>query len=354
MEKNAKNAVGYFSPSRSGCSWYRIEHPMNALRKAGIPVHKIGIDEEIDESVIDSLMSFQLYGAVPFSFEPVLKYLKGKGIKIIFDMDDALDLIEPSNPHYFSVKKDVGSVRQVLDYADEVTVATPMLEKHVKEHYNYQGKVTVLPNCYDPEEWKVIRPPHDDIRVGFAGSSSHVSDLIEVLPAIKSLQEKYDIKFYIMGFGQESYGEWSKKFRYTAHNIAREELNTLDTLLKEITYVWIPFVDHSIYPQTLTNMALDIGICPLKDTPFNNCRSASKAMEYTLSGALAVANDVEAYRNDMSSITIWDWSIDLNRIVEGFRETHDVYQKDINLKWLQENRDINTKIDLIKSVYVVQ
>lgn len=330
---------------------------MSALREAGVTVHALPIGEDIDESVIDSLMSVLLYGAVPFGMETVLKYFKGKGIKIIYDMDDALDLIDTNNPFYFNVKKDVGSVQLALDYADEVTVATNALKEYVINHYDYLGKVTVVPNCYVQREWAHVRPKRDGIRIGFAGSSTHVSDLIEVLPAIKNLQSKYDVRFLIMGFGQTTYEEWFKSYRYISQPEATKELRDLNELLKDIKFEWVPFVHYTEYPKTLINMALDIGICPLKSTPFNDCRSASKAMEYTLSGALAMASDTATYRDGYNAFLVpnnntklgWEFAIEEVINDKDFKES--LYQG--FLGWLKENRDITTKIDLLKSVYVV-
>jgi hypothetical protein len=130
-------------------------------------------------------------------------------------------------------------------------------------------------------------------------------------------------------------------------------LNKLDSLIKEINFEWIPFVDFSNYPATLTNMALDIGICPLKETPFNKCRSASKAMEYTLSGALALASDVTAYRQDPTSILVKDteWLEKLEYYIQNPTEREEQRLK--HLQWLQQNREITTQQDILKSIYEV-
>ncbi len=352
-----KNAVGFFSHVKSGCAWYRIEHPMQALREAGITVHTLPINEDIDEVIIDSLASVLIYGAVPFSSATMLQYFKDKGVKIIYDLDDALDLVDITNPFYHTVKRDVGSVREILDYADHVTVATPALEAHIREHYDYQGPITVIPNCYDPKEWDFPHPTKTNLRIGFAGSTTHVSDLIEILPAIKNLQDKYEFTFVIMGFGQTSYEEWLTSYRYIAQPEATKELRKLDELLKDITFEWVPFVEYTQYPETLINLALDIGLCPLKETPFNNCRSASKAMEYNLAGALVLASDVEAYRNDTSSLLIGstkesNWLVCIETAITHILKKVPSIRED-HLKWIQDNRNIHNQVDLLKSVYIV-
>jgi len=348
--KNAKrDTVAFFAHQRSGCWWYRIEHVIKGLEKAGVKTVLFDMNTDIEEGVYDKIMSVQLYGAYPFSFEPVLKQFKANGVKIVYDTDDALELVEPTNPFYHSVMKDVGSVDQILAYADEVTVSTPQMAEFIKGKYS--GKITVVPNCYLPSEWTYPRPQRDGIRIGFAGAAPHVSDLIEIIPTIKKLQDKYNVKFLIMGFGQETYETWYKQYRYIAQPEATKELRKLDALLSEIVFEWIPFVDYTLYPSVLTNLALDIGICPLKPTPFNNHRSAVKALEYTMSGALALASDTIPYREDNNSILVKDWDSTLDAIV-GMKILGESFPKE-HLVWTQKNRNLEDKLDLLKSVYVV-
>lgn len=352
MEKNAKS-VGRFSHARSGCMWYRTEHPMKALEAEGIAAELLPINGDIEESTIDSLMSVHFYGAHPFSMEPVIRYLKSKGIRIVYDMDDALDLIDPSNPFYHSVKRDSGSARQMVAHCDILTASTPQIASYALRELGCAAPIKVVPNCYVREEWDYERKDHEGIRIGFAGASPHVSDLIEAIPSIRNLQSKYPVKFYIMGFGSSDYASWYREYRYIAQPEATEELRKLDELLSTIQYEWVPFVDYSLYPKTLIGLSLDIGICPLKDTPFNNCRSASKAMEYALAGALALASDTIPYQNEPTSVLVkegcWEEQLEFYirnpEIREKVRNEH--------LLWIHENRNLETKGDLLKSVYVV-
>lgn len=348
MQKNAKG-VGFFRHKPSGCFWYRIKHPQEALTDHGVPSVLINLNEDV---VTDNLQSFQFYGAYPFRADKVFEYLKSEGKKIVYDADDALDWIDPSNPFYYTVKKDLGSVSEALNYADEITVSTPEMKKYMEGKTD--KKVTVIPNCYDPKEWTYTRPKREGFRIGFSGSPTHVGDLVKVLPAIRNIQKKYpQVVFTIQGFGTEEYGEWFKNYRYVATEEGIKDLYLMDKLLADIKFEWVPFVDFSSHPSTLTNMSFDIGLCPLKDTPFNRCRSACKAMEYELSGALALASDLPTYQEDLSSILVSDdrWE----QIIEFYIKNPDVLLKTHHehLVWLKENRDINTKIDLLKSVYVI-
>ncbi len=343
-------SVGYFNHKKSGCFWYRIKHPMDALNANGVETKMIHLNQDID---MDDVASVQFYGAYPFRADKVFEYLISEGKKIIYDADDALDLIEPTNPFYYSVKKDLGSVSEALFYANEVTVSTPEMKKYMEGKTD--KKITIVPNCYDPKEWTFLRPQREGIRIGFSGSPTHVGDLLKVLPVIKRLQDKYpEVVFIIHGFSNEDYGTWFKQYRYISTPEGVKELIEFDKMLSKIKFEWVPFVDFDSFPSTLINMSFDIAICPIKDTPFNRCRSACKAMEYTLSGALALASNLSPYQEDKSSVLVndddeWEQVLDFYITNPVLRELKRLK----HLKWLQNNRDINTKIDLLKSIYVV-
>lgn len=349
MDKNAKPQVVYFNHQKSGCFWYRIKNPMEALDRAGVITKKISLNEDVET---DDLKSLQVYGIYPFSFEYVLDTLKKDNKKIVYDLDDALDLIDTTNPFYHNVKKDVNSQKEMFKYADHITVATIGLLNYARSKTD--KPITVIPNGYNPSEWTYDRPQREGIRIGFAGSTTHVDDLIMVLPSIINLQKKYDIRFLIMGFGNTTYEAWLRDFRFSgATEEAQKALNKLVPLMRQINFEWVPYIDFDFYPSTLINMSLDIGICPLKNTPFNNCRSASKAMEYTLAGALALASDTEAYRNDPTSILVKDneWEEQLEFYVRN-KEIRQKLQNE-HLRWIQENRNVDNQVDLLKSIYLV-
>jgi len=266
MNKNAKNIIGAFEHQPSGCYWYRTKHPIDMLKNNGVDARMLQIETDID--FYDNLRSVQLYGIYPFQFYKALEIMKNDGIKIIYDMDDAVDLIDVNNPFYYSVKKDAKSSLEILRYTDHVTVSTPVMKELLSKKTD--KPITVVPNCYDPNEWTFIRPKREGIRIGFAGSCTHVADLIEVLPTIIKLQKDHDLRFLIMGFGKDSYAEWVRDFSYSSTEEANKQLLILNDLLLQIKFEWVPYVNFDLYPSTLINLALDIGICPLLNTPLRH------------------------------------------------------------------------------------
>lgn len=352
MDQNARrDRIGFFPHRPSGCYWYRIKQPMDMLNANGVKAVEMRIGEDVD--CIDSFRSFQLYGATPFSMRKVFDYMIETGKKMVYDTDDALTLIDLSNPFYHAVKRDVGSFIEALERSDHITVSTPAMAKYASSLTN--KPVTVVPNCFTPSEWTYPRPEREGFRVGFAGSATHVQDLIDVIPAIRNLQIRYPgrLKFLIMGFGQSDYRKWHADFRYGAPDEAVALLDQFDRLLAGIEFEWVPYVDFKDYPSTLINMALDIGLCPLRDTPFNRCRSACKAMEYALSGALALATDCDVYRSELSSILVEDgkWEEKIEFYMND-RATLDS-DRSKRLEWIKENRDIGTQLAILRDIYEV-
>lgn len=347
MSENAKNVIGMFEHQASGCFWYRTKHLLDLFNKNSIDARLLNLDTDVD--FYDRLRSVQLYGIYPFSFEKVLKTLKEDGIKIVYDMDDAVSLIDETNPFYYAVKKDAGSSLLILKYADHITVSTKVMADLLRTKTD--KPITVIPNCFIKEEWTFERPSREGIRIGFAGSCTHIPDLIKIIPIIKTLQSKYNVKFLIMGFGKTTYEEWYRDFTYSSTEIAIAEMEKLNNLLLGITYEWVPYVDYVNYPATLTNMSLDIGLCPLTDTPFNRARSACKAMEYTLSGALALASDLPPYQDDKSSILIRDnWEEAIEFYIHN-RKKLDAERME-HLQWLNEKRLIDTQLSTLKDIYL--
>jgi hypothetical protein len=343
--------IGFFEHQPSGCFLYRTKHPMDMLNANGVPTSFLQCNVDMDSDVYDKLKAVQVYGIYPFRFGKVLDVLRRDGKRIVHDMDDALDLIEETNPFFYAVKKDAGSREEIMNLVDQITVSTSGMKDLIFP--KVKVPVTVIPNCYTPNEWNFVRPVRSGIRIGFAGSPTHVSDLISIIPVIGKLQAKYDVRFLIMGLGPSTYESFVKDMRYTCAPAGVKAVDELDKELGKIKFEWIPYVDYSFYPGTLMNMSLDIGICPLKDTPFNRCRSAVKAMEYTLAGALAIASDMPAYREDQSSVLVNDgkWESILETYIKYPEIREQVRLK--HLKWIEENRKVDSQLEILKEIYAV-
>ena len=61
-------------------------------------------------------------------------------------------------------------------------------------------------------------------------------------------------------------------------------------------YSYHGFVDAPDYPHLLSELRVDIGLAPLRDTIFNRAKSDVKYLEYAATGAAVIASPVSPYR----------------------------------------------------------
>ena len=156
-------------------------------RSEGVYYHRFltpfALMQDLDVTVIDG---FHNENCRPDMFDVIifsrgleqsldwLKYAKAKGVKIIVDIDDAIDL-HLKHPKYNHLYTPVASdhIRKCISYADEVWAAN----EHILNRYNLKGKV--IPNAlnYDDDQWTIPSKPL--MYLGGVFSDSRAYDLFE-------------------------------------------------------------------------------------------------------------------------------------------------------------------------------
>ena len=154
--------------------------------------------------------------------------------------------------------------RHLAQMADGIIVSTP----HLGDTYSgYNDKVYVCRNSIDPWDYRDI-PRHEDdgiLRIGFAGSVSHIFDYPLVKKALKWARRQTDVKVYMVGFVPPA---WDGDV--------------------------IPWADDLLdFRRNLGQ--LDVGLCALQDNPWNRNKSDIKAMEYAMAGALPIVSRTESF-----------------------------------------------------------
>jgi glycosyltransferase involved in cell wall biosynthesis len=121
------------------------------------------------------------------------------------------------------------------------------------------------------EYWQ--QTPHlnetDKVRICFVGSVTHLTDMKTIAVALKEVLKKYPDKAELITVGDLRFREVFK-----------------DTPNVEC-FLGVPF---EAYADRLNGLGMDIGICPLRDTKFNRCKSHIKWMENTMAGGATVAS----------------------------------------------------------------
>jgi hypothetical protein len=173
--------------------------------------------------------------------------------------------------------------------------------------------VYVARNAIDPADWpEPTKPRRDVFRVGFAGSSSHASDLHLVVDALRWASEREGLEAVVVGFDPGDVAP-EKDLLAVRRIIERRERSrdaaTRQRLLREAS----EYVDRHrarwSFPLTLvpwTNKlaryrrnlgGLDIALCPVDETAssFARWRSDVKVLELAMSGALPIISDARCY-----------------------------------------------------------
>lgn len=266
-------------PSDGGaCGMYRMILPGEACKNVGKPVMvvprppQIAVDNEGKIREISTgnaeIVIFQRPATAQMA--PAIKMLQAKGVVVVIDMDDSLSLIDPRNTVHKSYDPRLSHnmnwmhAAKACEMADWITVTTPALA----EEYGAHGRVSIIPN-YVPTKYLSITRPENEVPVvtwaGFTGT--HPGDLTQTAGMINQALVETGAAFMALGdlnIFQEL------KVRYRAPNFH------------------VPFSGFQDYPRSLARA--DIGLVPLRNTPFNKGKSCLKALEYSSLGIVPVVS----------------------------------------------------------------
>lgn len=266
--------VMLYSTISKASAFYRCITPAYVLNfsrkvKASVATGKYG-REALEYDVI----SVQLDNA-PSTIDLFGK-LKTMGKKVVYEADDAFDMLEPWHPQYAAWTKDkIDQSVQMMKLADMVTVSTPWLAEHFRK---YNRNIQVIPNLIDLTAWPspVHAEKRDSFRVVWAGSTSHKGDLDLVVTALETFA-RLNPTVKLVFFGQQPDGI----------NVPADQMEFHEA------------VDFENYPQKLASLDADVAIAPLVDCPFNRGKSNIRIVQYMACGWPVIASDVEPYSQTM-------------------------------------------------------
>ena len=146
-----------------------------------------------------------------------------------------------------------------------IIVSTPRLG----EAYERFGKpIHVCPNSIDPADWDMdpANQPDNVLRIGWAGSASHAYDLADIRGALDWAARQRDVEVVVLG-----------------------------QLQPGVEHRQIPWTDD--LAQYRRNVCeLDVILCPIRPSPWADCKSDVKALEGAMAGAVPVVSRTEPFR----------------------------------------------------------
>jgi hypothetical protein len=256
--------------------------------------------------------------------------MKEQDYRVLVEVDDnytqPFRLMEAS---HWLVKRDTsGKDRSSLEthqkivkqIADGVIVSTPKLASiYSKLHRD----VYVCPNSVAPEDWP--EPEHQSdgvLRIGWAGSDSHLYDLNDIVMALDWASRQPDVEIVIMG---------GKRVKVP------------------VPHRRLPWVES--LADYRTNVGeIDVMLCPLRPGVWQDCKSDVKALEGAMGLAVPVVSKVEPYRPWWSSdapCMVAERPKDFVKAVKHLVANREETKQLANAarEWVLENRSIERTID---------
>jgi len=273
IRRNGKVVTNKDGSKRWGAiGWYRIVNP---LSKLGANI-EIGLGVSMNAESAMKLKSLGDIWVCKMADNENIDFIYGAhkeftGCKFVLDLDDEIDNIDPTHPDYHALEDRKHMRIRMTQIADHVICATEQIKDAVSKYNPY---CTVIPNSIDPAIWKFDNKKKNDgkIRIGWMSSGSHFVDspIIEDI-MVEICEEFPNVEFHIAGM---------------IHN---------DTKGKN-WYHHKGTYGYKLFPKFYASLGIDIAIAPLKDIPFNRCKSNIKYLEASMLGIPTVASDVAPYQ----------------------------------------------------------
>lgn len=226
----------------------------------------------------------------------LLGWMQRQGAATVMDSDDAMWCIDPENTAWKAWNTDTHNWRWMetaAQHVDLTTVTTPALERRYGRH----GRAEVLPNCVPGDLPDLLESARDAVSpetsVGWSGfTATHPGDLKVVEGAVRDAQRDTGCVVRVVGDAAGAARDWGCEVDPVAP-----------------TGMGLP------YFTALTT--IDVGLVPLRDTPFNRAKSYLKALEFAAVGAAVVASPTPANRELANTVPMilastpeeWHWAI---------------------------------------------
>jgi O-antigen biosynthesis protein len=296
----------------SGCSMWRAWQPARFLQLHGYPCDWVHVR---DPALIDvPLEGYEAIVLCRLAWHRTdrkragrwLDTLRARGRRVFFEADD--DLFTPfmveQQAHRINPEKtraqleaDRADALWAMGRCDGVTVSTQYLASTVRRYTD--APVEVVPNAIDAgwftSRQRGVPRPWKNLTIGWMGGNRPDADLEPMAVAWGRIARRYpDVMFLVFGHQPP----------VVAAHVPDE---------RTIRISWLPTQD---YPRGL--VGVDIGCCPLDDTPFNRSKTPIKAFEFGLSGAAVVASPTvygKVIRHGWNGLLAsraseWEWALD--------------------------------------------
>ncbi len=203
--------------------------------------------------------------------EKLAMEFKKCGKLLIYSMDDDLLNVPEyiSSGAYFRLKNVKNRISHIMQLCDFLVTPSPLLGQ------KYGGTFI---RTFLMEEPCVVKPysittSNKKVKIGFAGSIDRAGDINNLISgALREVLHRYGDRVIIEFMGAEP------------------------DLVKEFKLTHFPYENsYKAYKDKLDQLNWDIGLAPLPDTLFHNCKHYNKYIEYSSSNIVGIYSNVQPY-----------------------------------------------------------
>jgi glycosyltransferase involved in cell wall biosynthesis len=314
--------LGLVGEPMTGVGYARFFQPFAHLRGAGFTLRTLGSRLDLHRGPRGLELDPALYDGISMILVPQMirsPALPGgervellaraceraaeRGVPIVYSADDHVESIDANHPSFETMRASAGNLDLIREHATAAIVTTEPLSAALRA---WGLPLHVLPNTVEPGRFTPRPRDSGELRIGWAGSSSHLDDLAFVLPAIRRIARRLPCRLMLLGLCDRPLDVQAREILrdragYDAGQRERaDRFLEIVRLLDELPHRHVPFQPVFDYFHSLGRLDADIAICPLLDTPFNRHRSALKFYEYAMAGSMTVASQVPTYASEVS------------------------------------------------------
>lgn len=280
-----------------GAGWARIGQYVEPLRALG---HQVAVGILWKEGKVLAIATDDNGGGKCYPDVIILQRIMHDGVAeatkigqaagqiVINDVDDWYWGLDPRNAAFLASHPKHNKEENTKFYMDNVrasdvvTVSTPYIREQLQSRTS--SPVRIIPNYIDVSRFtKVQQSPLPTF--GWVGSTSHRSGDVETLKGIFPRYLDQRLMRLQHSGDHISYQPFAEQIGVDYDDVIR-----------------LPALPSDRYPELLT---MDVGLVPLRDTPFNHAKSEIKGLEYAASGIPFIAQDLPSYHRLFD-----DWRVD--------------------------------------------
>lgn len=231
---------------------------------------------------------------LPFGPPLLERFLIWRCPRVILDMDDALHISDKQSSHWLPrLLRDYGKFGRMASRYTAVVCGNAYLADFYLRH---SANVQIIPTVVEPDRYATVTPTDSDlVRIGWIGTplNRHHVELLQ--PVFLALAQQRRFKLIIVGLNEPLC--WN---------------------LPDVCYLkWNLAAELDFFKQ------FDIGIMPLKDSPFARGKCAFKLLQYMAAGQPVIASPVGANcdviengRNGFLADTEEEWLTALRTLID--------------------------------------